>query len=285
MTAADVEAAARIQLAAFAALDHKDGVEPRPVTPEVAARQHTRHLHFLTHDPGGSWVATDGGDVIGSALALRREGLWGLSLIVVDPEQQSSGVGRRLLDAALTYAEGCDLAIILASHDPRAMRSYATSGFDLYPQVGGSGEPDRKALPAFRSRVRDGSIADVGFADGIDRVVRGAARGPDQVRLATDMAMFIADDVDGRGYAYVRNDGIVFALAATDDATATALLWRCLAHTVDLGVAASVDHMNAEQQWAIRASYKARLKVTPAGPVFWRGRTPPLAYLPSGAYL
>jgi GNAT superfamily N-acetyltransferase len=285
MTAADVEAAARVQLEAFAALDRDDGIEPRPISAEVVARQHARHLHFLTHDPAGSWVATDGDEVIGSALALRREGLWGLSLIVVDPDRQSGGVGRRLLDASLTYAEGCDRAIILSSHDPRAMRAYATSGFELFPQVGAHGEPDRTALPPRHGRVRDGSVDDVAFADEIDRLVRGAARGPDQVRMATDLAMFVANDADGRGYAYVRNDGIVFALAATDDATATALLWRCLAHTVDLGVTASVDHMNAEQHWAIRASYQARLKVTPAGPVFWRGGTPPPSYLPSGAYL
>jgi hypothetical protein len=27
------------------------------------------------------------------------------------------------------------------------------------------------------------------------------------------------------------------------------------------------------------------LKVTPGGPVFWRGTTPPKSYLPSGAFL
>jgi GNAT superfamily N-acetyltransferase len=285
MTDADVGAAAKVQIAAFAALSLQEGHEPRPITDDVWARIHARHRHFLTHDPAGSWVATDGDQLIGCALALRREGLWGLSLLVVDPEVQSKGTGRALLDASLTYAEGCERAVILSTTDPRAMRSYATSGFDLFPQVEGSGEPDPASLPALHGRVRDGSLADVDFAESIDRAVRGAARGPDQIRLATDMAMFVIDDVDGRGYAYFRSDGIVFALAATDDETADALLWRCLVHAVELGASVSIDHMNAQQQWAIRTAYKARLNVKPGGPVLWRGGTPPPSYLPSGMFL
>jgi GNAT superfamily N-acetyltransferase len=285
MTDADVAPAGEIQVAAFIDLDRRVGIEPRPVTDAVWPRIHTRIRHFVVNDPAGSWVAVDGDMVIGCALALKREGLWGLSLLVVDPSVQSAGTGRKLLDASLTYAEGCDRAVILSSSDPRAIRSYATSGFTLYPQVEGNGEPDRSALPALHGRVRDGSVADVDLADDIDRAVRGAARGPDQVRLATDMTMFIADDVDGRGYAYVRSDGEIMALAASDHRTASALLWRCFAHVHEVGKPASVSDMNAAQQWAIAASFAARLKVTPAGPVFWRGIAPPQAFLPSGAYL
>jgi GNAT superfamily N-acetyltransferase len=279
MTDADVEAAAKVQIAAFTALDLQEGHEPRTLTDDVWARIHARHRHFLTHDPEGSWAATDGERLVGCALALRRESLWGLSLLVVDPNVASKGIGRALLDASLTYAEGCDRAVILSTTDLRAMRLYSTSGFDLFPQVEATGEPDRASLPALHGRVRDGSVADVGFAESIDRGVRGAARGPDQVRLATDMAMFVIDDVDGRGYAYFRGDGIVFALAAD------ALLWRCLAHAAELGTSVSIDHMNAEQQWAIRTAYRARLKVKPGGPVLWRGGTPPRSYLPSGMFL
>jgi GNAT superfamily N-acetyltransferase len=285
MVGADVEGASTVQIAAFEALDRSAGIEARPVTDAVWARLRVRHEHFLTHDPAGSCVATADERVVGCALALRRDSLWGLSLLVVDPEGQSSGIGRRLLDASLTYAQGCDRAIILSSQDPRAMRAYATSGFALFPQVEAHGEPDRAALPALNGRVRDGSLADVELADEVDRDVRGARRGPDHVRMASDMPIFVADDVDGRGYAYLRTDGEIFALAATDDETATALLWRCLAHSNDIGVAVTVNHLNSGQQWAIRSSYDARLMVRPAGPVFWRGSTPPAAFLPCGAYL
>ena len=135
------------------------------------------------------------------------------------------------------------------------------------------------------SRVRPGSPADVDFADEVDRLVRGARRGPGQLVLAETWSMFVVDDSGGRGYAYVRDNGEVEAVAATDDETATALLWRCLSYAADRGVEASVEHANAAQQWAVRVMVEAGLSVRPSGPVFWRGGTPPPSYLPSGPWL
>src|SRR5215210_2933449 len=43
------------------------------------------------------------GELAGAALALDRDGLWGLSLLIVDPEHQSAGLGRELLQRALEY--------------------------------------------------------------------------------------------------------------------------------------------------------------------------------------
>jgi hypothetical protein len=72
-------------------------------------------------------------------------------------------------------------------------------------------------------------------------------------------------------------------VAATEDQTAAELLWQCLAHEREGEVV--VDHVNGEQQWAVRVAVEARLRLEPAGCVFWRGRRPPPAYLPDGAYL
>src|SRR5438094_800614 len=77
----------------------------------------------------------DDGTCVGAALALVREGIWGLSLLVVAPGHQSNGTGRALLDAALRHAEGARGAIILASEDFRALRVYAGAGFDLRPAL------------------------------------------------------------------------------------------------------------------------------------------------------
>jgi GNAT superfamily N-acetyltransferase len=284
MTLADVAATSRVQHAAFEDLDRRQGQEPLALTDELAERHRQRHRHFLDHDPGGAWVALDGDRVIGSALALKRDVLWGLSLLVVDPAAQSSGAGRRLLDASLTYAAGCTRAVIMSSADPRAIRAYATSGFALYPQVEARGEPARQSLRA-GSRAREGSIGDRRFADDVDRHVRGAPHGPDHDRMAAHNTMFVIDDVDGRGYAYIRDDGELYLLAATDDGTAGELLWRCFAHAAELGKPVTAPNLDAEQQWAIEACFAARLAVAPAGPVFWRGCPPPSAYLPSGPYL
>lgn len=283
LTADDIDAAREVQTRSFQELDRKTGEPPWEVTPAVIERQRVRFRHFLTHDPGGSWVATVDGRVVGAALALRRENLWGLSLLVVDPDRQSLGIGRRLLDASLTYADGAETAVILSSQDPRAMRSYAVAGFDLHPQIHATGVLDRALLPRPSGRVRVGSEADVDLAESVDRRVRGAARGPDQVLLAKTCAMYVVDDPAGRGHAYVRDDGRIVTVAATDDATATDLLWQCLAHEREGSV--TVDQVNGEQQWAVRVALTARLRLAPAGCVFWRGCRPPPAYLPDGGFL
>jgi GNAT superfamily N-acetyltransferase len=285
MADGDIEAASLAQFSAFDDLDQRLGLPREPLDDARRQRMRSRYEHFVTHDPGGAWVGLVDGRVAGAALALRRGTLWGLSLLIVDPTLQSGGLGRRLIDASLTYAEGCDRAVILSSEDPRAMRTYATSGFDLFPQVWGEGPPDRTALPALGGRVRDGSPADAEWADEVDLAVRGATRGPDHAALATDSVMFVVADSDGRGYAYVRPSGDLAALAASDDDTATALLWRGMAHAADAGTQFGLRHVNGGQQWAIRAAYQARILLKPDGPVFYRGMTPPPSYLPSGAYL
>src|SRR3954452_19245750 len=121
-----------------------------------AARGQSRVAHLLETDPGGPWVAEAGGRVVGVALALVREGLWGLSLLAVEPPRQDQGIGRRLLDAALAYANGARGAIILSSTDPKAMRRYALAGFDLRPCVTAAGMVNRSLLPGgLRSRPGD----------------------------------------------------------------------------------------------------------------------------------
>ena len=283
LAADDVDAAREVQTRAFEEHDRAFGDPVPEVTDATVDRQRGRFRHFLTHDPAGSWVAVRDGEVVGAALALRRDGLWGLSLLVVDPAVQSRGIGRALLDASLTYADGVDTAVILSSRDPRAIRRYASAGFALHPQVSADGPLDRSLLPAPDPRVREGDIDDAELADAVDRQVRGAARGPDHHLLAGIAQPYVVDDASGRGYAYLRNDGRIVTVAATDDDTATALLWRCLADCP--GDERTIDHVNGEQQWAIRVAIQARLTLKPAGPVFWRGRTPPPSYLPDGAYL
>ena len=60
-----------------------------------------RFRRLLDADPGGAWVAERDGALAGAALALLREGLWGLSLLVVDPPAQGAGAGRELLRAGV----------------------------------------------------------------------------------------------------------------------------------------------------------------------------------------
>src|SRR3954452_10545538 len=234
MTDADVDAAATVQREAFDEHDRRMGDAVPETTPERIEGQCRRIRHMLAHDPQGAWVAEVDDRVVGVALAIRRDRLWGLSLLVVDPQLQSGGVGRRLLGAALSYTEADAPAVILSSRDPRTMRLYASAGFDLHPQIRATGRVETSRLRAMELPVRDGSNADFDFADAVDVVVRGAPRGPDHSVLASGGPMFVVDSGDNRGYAFIRG-GRVSTIAATDEQTATALLWRCLAHTVEQG--------------------------------------------------
>lgn len=286
LTDADVDPAREVQIAAFDTHDRERGDPIPAMSPERIEAQRRRIRHFLAHDLPGSWVYEQDGRVVGVGLALRRDNLWGLSLLVVEPGLQSRGIGRALLDATLGYAKPDDMAVILSSSDPRALRRYASAGFALYPQIRASGTVDRRLLPPASPRVRIGGPDFIDMANAVDVVVRGATRGPDHELLTAVYApMFVVDDAAGRGYVYPSLTGGVYLLAATDDATATDLLWACLAHDVELGLESAVDHVNAEQQWAVEVVVRAGLSMSPAGPVFWRGRTPPRSYLPSGAYL
>src|SRR5215210_3089716 len=141
---------------------HEPPDPPRP--PETAL---IRFHHLLDRDPGGSWVAEADGAVAGAAVAIDRDGLWGLSLLVVDPRHQSGGMGGALLARALEYAGGGRRgAVILASSDPRALRAYARAGFTPQPSLTAHGRPAGAAAPA---GVHEGSVEDLGLADRVDR--------------------------------------------------------------------------------------------------------------------
>ena len=113
MTFADVPDVNRVTDDAFYDLDvttrPADWPAPERRGAERAALWRRRIEHLITHDSPGCWVAEDdSGEVVGAVAALRRERLWGLSTYAVRPGIQATGIGKQLLDAALTYAEPDD---------------------------------------------------------------------------------------------------------------------------------------------------------------------------------
>ena len=259
---------------AQAALDPYVG----PSTPAVEAWLLRRTAHMLRTDPGGAWVAEDAGEVVGIALAIVREDVWGLSLLAVHPTLHARGAGTRLIRAALEHGDGGRRgAIIASSTDPKAMRLYARSGFDLRPGVDLAGIVDRSAIPAgLRSRPTE----DLEAAGALGRAVRGAAYAAEDLALLQRPVLTI----DGRGFA-VHRDGSPALLCATDEEAAADLLWSCLAASAP-GSSIEVDLITAGQDWAVRAGLRAGLALTPGGPLFTRGELGPLRpWIPSGSLL
>jgi GNAT superfamily N-acetyltransferase len=274
----DARAVHEVSVVTFTDLEARFHHPPSPPPPPDAPL--VRYEHLIATDPGGAWVAEEDGRVIGAALAIDREGLWGLSLLIVLPEQQSSGIGRALLERALGYAGGGRRgAIILASPDHRALRAYARAGFDMHPCMDAEGHP-RPAEPP--PGVRDGDDRDLPLTEAVDRAVRGAPHGSDVAAfLRVGRRLLVVPE---RGYAVLGPDSISL-LAALDEEAARDLLLAALA-AVPEGKDYRVEWITSAQQWAVQPVLDAGLVLKPGGAVFLRGGVGPFSpYLPSGAYL
>ena len=282
MTAADADGVYRTSSEALpATAQERQQVMSRSA--EEVERRKERYRHFLEHDPAGAWVAVDGDGVVGVALAIVREGVWVLSLFAVAEEYRNEGIGEGLLDRALRYDDGCRGAMIASSRHPAAMRRYALAGFTLQPTLMASGKVRRGSLP-LGLRIREGTGADLELAGRVDRIVRGAAHGPDlEFMLRTGPRLLVAEGSGEDGYAVVR-EGSPALLAATAPETAIDLLWSCLAESGDAQV--EVHWITGPQNWAVPVVLEAGLCLSPAGPICVRGELGPLTpYLPSGPFL
>lgn len=206
MRLGDVEAAERLTGNAFYQLDVASQPANLPARTRRSAERsdawRERCCHLIEYDADGCWVAEDGTGLLGVATSLRRETLWVLSSFAVRDGAQGAGVGRTLLDAALTYSQGCVRGMIRSAQDPRAVRRYHRAGFTIYPQMLVRGDVARSRLPVVE-HVRDGSLADVELLDSVDRHTRGAAHGVDHELMTHRYALRVIDDTTGSGYAYV----------------------------------------------------------------------------------
>lgn len=284
-SASDARAVRTVSAAAFAAMEEALGGVAAPWTPARIALTESRTRYLAGTDPGGCWIAEDGGEPVGVALALRREGLWGLSLYAVLPAAQGKGLGRLLLDHALAYGRGCLRGIVVASPDPHAARRYHAAGFRLHPTMMFTGQVDRAALPAADGiPVHLGDASHQPLLDSVDRRVRGGAHGGDHEQLLRGGdELLVVDTMAGSGYCY-RRAGRIMLLAATSRRLAARLLTEALLR-IPVGTEATVSNATAEQDWAVAVCLAAGLTLSTRGYLALRGMRPPMPYLPSAGYL
>lgn len=283
----DVADAQRLAFEAFRALHvatrRADWPEPAGYDESVAAGARRRMEHVLAHDAGGCWVAEDDAGLVGIATSLRRETWWGLSSYFVRADQQGTGVGSRLLEAALTHSQGAVRGLICSTHDPRAVRRYRHAGFTLHPTMIAWGTVDRSRLPVVH-HVREGSAADLDLCDSLDRQTRGAGHGVDHALILAEHPLLVVDGTTGSGYCYVNGPGGPYLLAASNMRTAQRLLWESLAHTSP-HVAVQVRYLSAEQEWAVDVALEARLEIHSRGYLAYRFMKPAAPYVPSPHFM
>lgn len=277
VTEADLVEVQQVKLRAFEALMVGMGQPAPPApTPEQLAHDLGRLRHVMANDEAESVVAVDGdGRIVGGAFSSMRDGVWILSLLFVDPDRHSRGVGRRLMDA-VTPPEGPGL--IAASDDPRALRLYASYGFAPWPILKASGPLRRPLAPP--EAVIDGDPDDPLLAE-VDRHGRGVPRTADLPLLMGPGSRLRV--LPGRGYAIADNHKVVTVAALDDDAAAT-LLRDALSHC-EVGDAMEVYWIRAEQQWAVDVLVEAGFGLRAEGAICSRGVPLATSYLPSGPYL
>jgi predicted N-acetyltransferase YhbS len=272
----DVSAVRNVTWDALSELDVRTGGTTPELTPEVRRRGEARIAHLQRTDPGSCWVAEENGDIVGCSLALVREGMWFLSLLMVAPGRQGKGIGRQLLDAALSTATDCSW--ILSTVDPAALRRYQRAGFALHASYSAKGPVDRSRIPAVTG-VQDGAYGEhAGLLEKVSRTVRGASIGPEVPYFDTVGARLLV--VPDEGYAVLRDGGIA-TLAATNEDAARRLLWSAIAESGDK---VEVDWLSANQQWAIDVCLDAHLALEGGASLCLRGQPAMSPYLPSGAF-
>jgi GNAT superfamily N-acetyltransferase len=279
MTQADRPGMGDSTQASFQDLQVRLGARPEPTAQPTESPNSGSALisQLLKIDAGGAWVAVLDDQICGGAMAGLREGLWYLAHLHVRPGLQGRGIGRRLLETALRYGPQARGRLLHSSLDPQAMRCYHLAGFALEPAFQATGLVRRAALPA-EGRVRQGGISDFDLVADVDRTLRGAAHSPDfEVLLQAGARLLILEQGRQRGYALI-DAGQPKTIAATDSATAVAVLWAALAES---NVSVSVQVLRADQEWAIGVVLQAGLALEPGGPLCRQGDIGPLRpYLP-----
>lgn len=272
----DVEASFAVQWAALSELDVRNQRPTPELTDTIRARGIGRVAHLLATDPSGAWVAEQDGAIVGCALALVREGMWFLSLLMVQPSLQSKGLGRELLDATLTTAT--DRSWILATDDPAALRRYQRAGFDLHVTYTAKGTPG--PLEPANGVIEGDYDRHSALVDEVTRHVRGAGFSRDLPFFRGRMVPFlVVDDGEGQGFVFLRLGGIVMLGATSEHAARRLLVASLTAAEGDI----EVDWLSSDQQWAIDVCLDARLTLGYGATVCLRGQPRMAPYLPSGA--
>ncbi len=119
-------------------------------------------------------MADVGSEIVGTAIGLIREGVWGFSLFAVLPAFQGRGIGSRLYAPALAYGAGEPGGIILSSSHPAAIRRLPSARDTGCCRL--SISPVSPTAPGTCAACRPGDLrADAQTIDAASRHVRGAS--------------------------------------------------------------------------------------------------------------
>jgi GNAT superfamily N-acetyltransferase len=231
----------------------------QPDIPDDLAAILRLYRHLQAGDPDGFVVAEGGGPaveprIVAFVSALRREGLWFLSMLFVLPEVQGSGIGRTLLRRVMPTGGSLALATCTDSVQPISNALYASLGVvPRMPLLRLVGLPDQRAeLPPLPAGIRPlrfdeaadragdrlGSAALDGEIAALDRSTLGVEHPTDHAFIREEGRIgFLYLGPDGRsvGYAYASEAGRVGPIAVADPSLLAPVLGHVLTAVVPRG--------------------------------------------------
>ena len=188
----------------------------------------TAWIEHLAATAAEDWVAEGpDGRIIGWAQSIERDGMLELTMFFVDPEVQSKGVGRGLLERAFPLGRG-HTRTICATQDPRAVALYLRFGVAFAAStIDFLGRPSASAIVTDLAieRVEPGSAAAEASIMEIERAILGHGRREDIRFLLGDRPAWIArrgDRVVGMAFGIAGDS--CGPIAALDPADLPALM-------------------------------------------------------------
>ncbi len=238
----DAPAVHRVWAEATNELNERHGFGGQPLR---LAPPHPYFAFAVEKEPEGFWVAEDGDRVIGFAHSWVRGPLWFLAFLFVMPGYQGKGIGRHLLEQAITYGSHDRItsrALITFAYNPASISLYMRCGMyprePLYTMTGRSESvrplrnqpigPGYERVTGEPNRLRDLCRID-------DQVLGFAREAHHRYFLSVPGAScyLFGAGADPAGYAYVWSNGRVGPLAVVPPAHFTDVF------TIALGLAAS----------------------------------------------
>lgn len=209
------------------------------VPPEVASLTRL-HAHVLSTDPGRFLVAvridpaTDGEQLVGFAAATRRDLVWFLSMLFIQPADQGAGIGRALLERVMP-ADDAVLATATDTAQPISNALYSSFGMvPRIPLLNLVGRPERPdAFGALPSGITAQPMVDGDGAvvDALDAAIAGFHHPQDHAFLRAERRrgfVYRAPDGSPVGYGYASEAGRVGPIAVLDEALLPAVLGHVL---------------------------------------------------------
>lgn len=212
-----------------------------PAIPDDLAAVLRLYAHLRATDPDLFVVAERPGpsgrrDIVGFVSAVRRDGVWFLSMLFVLPEAQGAGLGRALLARVMPPPGGGSMATCTDSAQPISNALYASLGIvPRLPLLRLVGLPERPAelpsLPAGIRAVRFDEAAGDGGPDRLpavaledelarlDRDALGFEHRQDHRFARTEGRtgfLFVGPDGSPVGYGYTSEAGRVGPVAVRD---------------------------------------------------------------------